>query len=176
MQSRSRKLVALEQRSSHPPHRVWLTATHCLSLAEGDLLLLSGEMWKTVSWRNHTNDVKGATETRLEEVGCELGHLSATTLPLPAAATKEHTSLPCVCKWEAIYSASGMRTSREADPPRKLAMSSWVALSGMISLLSLAPMEWQRFDLIVYCSLQKALWEVLGGCSKFCFNLEISKG
>lgn len=47
-------------------------------------------MWETISWRNHTNDVKEATETRLEEVGCELGHLLATTLPLPAAATKVH--------------------------------------------------------------------------------------
>lgn len=68
----------------------------------------------------------------------------------------KHTPL-CQCRREAICGASGVRTSREANPPRKLAMSSWVALSGMISLLSLAPIERQSFDLIVYCSLQKVL-------------------
>lgn len=37
-----------------PSPWVWPTATHCLSLAEGDLLLLSGEMWEKPSLEETT--------------------------------------------------------------------------------------------------------------------------
>lgn len=58
----------------------------------------------------------------------------------------------------------------ETGPPRKLGMSSWVSLSGMTFLVSLNSIELQRFDLIVYCSFQKAFEEVHRGCPKFYFN------
>lgn len=64
----------------------------------------------------------------------------------------------------------------EAGPPRKLCVSSWVSLSGMIFLFSLASIELQRFDLILYCSFQKAFEEVHGGCPKFYFNLQDMQG
>lgn len=58
----------------------------------------------------------------------------------------------------------------EAGPPRKLGMSSWVSVSGMTFLFSLASIELQTFDLIVYCSFQKLFRDIIGGCPKFRFS------